>query len=86
MDHEHPETLTPSGADVHVQTLCQTTISFKSPPEKIKMTETKQKEIDDALMQLLVGKVLPISLVDSHYFRDFVHLLNPNMKFLAEKL
>lgn len=32
-------------------------ISFKSPPQKIKMTETKQKEIDDALMQLLVGKV-----------------------------
>lgn len=37
-------------------------ISFKSPPQKIKMTQTKQKEIDDALMQLLVGKVLPISL------------------------
>lgn len=49
------------------------------------MTETKQKEIDDALMQLLVGKVLPISLVDSHYFRAFVHLLNPKYEIPSRK-
>lgn len=31
LDHEHPETLTPSGADVPVQTLCQTTTQEKCP-------------------------------------------------------
>jgi hypothetical protein len=36
-------------------------------------------------MKLLVGKVLPLSLVDSEYFKHFVNLLNPKYDMPSRK-
>ncbi len=41
-----------------------------------KLSTAKQAEPDDALMQLLIGKALPLSLVDHPSFRKFIGLLN----------
>ena len=42
-----------------------------------RISAARQSQIDDALLQLLVGKVLPLSLVDHPLFRNFVNLLDP---------
>ena len=41
-----------------------------------RMSKLKQDEIDDALMQLMVQKVLPLSLVEHDKFLNFVKLLD----------
>ena len=50
---------------------------WTKPAKEERLTLKKQKEIDDALMELLVMKSLPTSLVDNEYFRKFVALLDP---------
>lgn len=45
-----------------------------------KISISRQNNIDGALMKLLVGKVLPLSLVDNPLFKEFVNLLDPRYK------
>lgn len=49
--------------------------SFGQPKQKPK--GERKKSLDDALMQLVVGKVLPLSLVDNKFFKAFVSMLDP---------
>jgi hypothetical protein len=49
----------------------------KLPSLTVKLSSQKQQALDDALLKLLVGKVLPLSLVDHPLFREFVQQLNP---------
>ena len=42
-----------------------------------RISAARQSQIDDALLQLLEGKVLPMSLVDNPRFRTFVSLFDP---------
>jgi hypothetical protein len=40
------------------------------------MRKEKQNNIDELLLKLLVGKALPLSLVENKFFKDFVKELN----------
>ncbi|KAK3583370.1 hypothetical protein CHS0354_038990 [Potamilus streckersoni] len=64
LDHEHKETGSTRGADVPSPAK-QTKIDeqFIKPIER--MSATKQKEIDDVLLKIIVGKVLQLGLVDN---------------------
>ena len=42
-----------------------------------KISAERQLTIDDALNKLIIGKVLPVSIVDNIYFKAFVGLLDP---------
>lgn len=42
-----------------------------------KISPERQSAIDDALNKMIIGKVLPVSIVDNIYFRAFVELLDP---------
>lgn len=65
-----------SGGDIK---RAQSTIPtlFSKNPEMKSLPAEQKKNIDDALLKLIAGKALPISLVDSPFFRTFVKLLNP---------
>jgi hypothetical protein len=49
--------------------------SFGRPKQK--PIRERKRALDDALMKLVVGKVLPLSLVDNQFFKTFVSLLDP---------
>ncbi|XP_048753925.2 E3 SUMO-protein ligase ZBED1-like [Ostrea edulis] len=51
-----------------------------SNTQKGKLNVDRQHKIDDSLNKLIVGKVIPISIVENVYFRDFVALLEPRYK------
>lgn len=81
LDHEHRDLKEATGAS---STACgkqkaahQLNIkeAFTKPNER--MSANKQKEIDNALMTLMIKKVLPLSLVDHESFKTFVSLLDP---------
>ena len=42
-----------------------------------KISAERQLTIDDALNKLIIGKVLPVSIVDNIYFKAYVGLLDP---------
>ncbi|XP_053374207.1 E3 SUMO-protein ligase ZBED1-like [Mercenaria mercenaria] len=42
--------------------------------------ETKKRKLDDHVHKLIVGKALPLSLVDSPFFKNFVKELDPRYK------
>ena len=44
---------------------------------KGKIQPEKVKSIDDALAKLIVGKMLPVSIVDNKHFTNFVGMLDP---------
>lgn len=41
------------------------------------MSKDRKTILNDALIKLLTGKVLPLSLVDNTLFKDFIKLLDP---------
>lgn len=53
---------------------------FVSP----RLSKTKQDQIDDALLKLMIGKVLPFSLVENEKFKEFVRLLEPRYVHLTD--
>ena len=57
---------------------------YKNIPARF--TQTQQNNIDDALMQLMVSKVLPLSLVENEKFLNFVGLLDSRYYLLTIKL
>lgn len=42
-----------------------------------RFSKARQEEVDDALMQMMVAKILPLSLVENDKFLKFVELLEP---------
>ncbi|XP_069107962.1 E3 SUMO-protein ligase ZBED1-like [Argopecten irradians] len=42
-----------------------------------KLGAERKKEVDQSLMKMMAGKVLPFSLVDNVFFKNFVHALEP---------
>lgn len=42
-----------------------------------KISPERQSAIDDALNKMIIGKVLPVSIVNNIYFKAFVELLDP---------
>lgn len=65
-------------SDVLIQSQKQSTIKqcFTATTEK-PLPAPKKAEVEDALLKFVVGKVLPLSTVESSFFKDFVHGLNP---------
>jgi hypothetical protein len=41
------------------------------------MNNDRRKTLNDALIKLLAGKILPLSLVDNELFKNFIKLLDP---------
>ncbi|XP_069134524.1 E3 SUMO-protein ligase ZBED1-like [Argopecten irradians] len=66
--------------------LKQAKLSFEVPKSTAGISSLKSTEIDDALLQLLCQKALPISLVDNAFFKKFVGLLNPRYQIPHRKL
>ena len=90
IDHEHDKsskvTSKPKQSQIHVASVSKcfpTSSGVKSVQPTIasrmvdgKISKARQEAIDDALLKLLVGKVLPLSLVDHPLFHGFVNLLD----------
>jgi hypothetical protein len=84
MKTEHGDELESSGSSeaASAKATKQTSLTYfvnagPSGPSKLgKMSEQQQHKIDNALYKLIVGKVLPVSLVENDFFREFVHLLD----------
>ena len=87
IDHEHDDkssrvTSKPKQSQIASVSQCsasgvksvQPTITSRMMDSKI--SKARQAAIDDALLKLLVGKVLPLSLVDHPLFHRFLNLLD----------
>ena len=71
--------------------LKQTTFGTSQIVQKYPPNHTHQIEINDQLVLLIAGNLLPLSLVDSQYFHNFTSSLDPQYqvpirKFLITKL
>ena len=58
------------------KTLVQTKFNTQQPFQG-RLSSDKTKLIDDALLQMMVDKVLPLSLVEHPKFLEFVKILEP---------
>ncbi|KAK3108196.1 hypothetical protein FSP39_002934 [Pinctada imbricata] len=56
-------------------------MTIAKPASIKKLSTEKIAELDDRLTRLIVGKVLPLSLVDSPFFKDFVGSLDPRQVY-----
>lgn len=83
MSSDHKEDLSTNKDPVQAvqpQKAKQTTLDdFNKSNVVKKMSESKKNAVDNALMKLLIAKVLPMSLVDNRFFKEFVNLLNSKL-------
>ncbi|KAK3090063.1 hypothetical protein FSP39_008889 [Pinctada imbricata] len=63
---------TPSGPS-----LSQRTLDFNNNACVSRLGPEKKKKIDETLYKLVIGKMLPPSIVDNDYFIGFVKALDP---------
>ncbi|XP_033725237.1 zinc finger BED domain-containing protein 1-like [Pecten maximus] len=78
---------TTTGTCIHTPTRkprqVQSTLNF--PSQESKLGNERKKALDDRLMKMVIGKVLPTSLVDNCYFKEFVQLLDPRYNLPCRK-
>ncbi|XP_062577042.1 E3 SUMO-protein ligase ZBED1-like [Saccostrea cucullata] len=77
IDSEHGGELEPK-IKSNIQPRLDNFVKSNKPVGKI--SPERQSTIDDALNKLIIGKALPVSIVDNIYFRAFVELLDPRYK------
>lgn len=80
MSSDHKEDIPTNKDPVQPPKAKQTTLDdFNNNNVVKKMSESKKNAVDNALMKLFVAKVLPMSLLDNSYFKEFVNLLNSKL-------
>ena len=80
LDHEHSDLSTKSSAEGSGS---QKKIQLKLDQHKTfpvgRLSTKRQNDLTEALMKLVVSKVLPLSLVENKEFRTFVEMLEPRL-------
>ncbi|WAQ99568.1 ZBED1-like protein [Mya arenaria] len=80
LQHDHPHDSTGEMKKATKQPV-QAKLSFAPP----RLNSDRQAILDDALLKLLVGKVLPLSLVENKHFKTFVDLLDNRYKLPSRR-